>query len=245
MWLEARCSAPRGPRSARGSAASARARSSRSTSGSSPTTTRTACARNRELLAQGARPGLRLGRDGPPGARRRGAGRTTGRPRTARRWTQRRRAGDRRRADVTPLVLVADCVPLVARGAGRGGDGPLRLARRGRRASCSGPWTRCASSADGARSAAAIGPGDRAVLLRGRRRGRASVFARSGHTTRSTAGCSTCRALVAARARARRRATDVARRRASASSCNPELFFSHRRDGGVTGRQAGLAWLAS
>ena len=28
-------------------------------------------------------------------------------------------------------------------------------------------------------------------------------------------------------------------------SCNAELFFSHRRDGGVTGRQAGLAWLGS
>jgi len=27
-------------------------------------------------------------------------------------------------------------------------------------------------------------------------------------------------------------------------SCHPELFFSHRRDGGRTGRQAGLAWLA-
>lgn len=26
------------------------------------------------------------------------------------------------------------------------------------------------------------------------------------------------------------------------TSCNPELFFSHRRDGGVTGRQAGLVW---
>jgi YfiH family protein len=25
--------------------------------------------------------------------------------------------------------------------------------------------------------------------------------------------------------------------------CAPELFFSHRRDGGVTGRQAGIAWL--
>jgi YfiH family protein len=25
--------------------------------------------------------------------------------------------------------------------------------------------------------------------------------------------------------------------------CNPDLFFSHRRDGGRTGRQAGLAWL--
>jgi YfiH family protein len=26
--------------------------------------------------------------------------------------------------------------------------------------------------------------------------------------------------------------------------CEPELFFSHRRDGGVTGRQAGVAWRA-
>lgn len=27
------------------------------------------------------------------------------------------------------------------------------------------------------------------------------------------------------------------------TSCRPDLFFSHRRDGGVTGRQAGLVWL--
>jgi hypothetical protein len=27
------------------------------------------------------------------------------------------------------------------------------------------------------------------------------------------------------------------------TSCQPELFFSHRRDGGRTGRQAGLAWI--
>src|ERR671918_604832 len=26
------------------------------------------------------------------------------------------------------------------------------------------------------------------------------------------------------------------------TSCNPELFYSHRRDGERTGRQAGLAW---
>jgi copper oxidase (laccase) domain-containing protein len=25
--------------------------------------------------------------------------------------------------------------------------------------------------------------------------------------------------------------------------CAPELFFSHRRDRGLTGRQAGIAWL--
>ena len=27
------------------------------------------------------------------------------------------------------------------------------------------------------------------------------------------------------------------------TSCRPDLFYSHRRDGGVTGRQAGLAWI--
>ena len=29
------------------------------------------------------------------------------------------------------------------------------------------------------------------------------------------------------------------------TSCNPRLFFSHRRDGERTGRQAGVAWLNS
>jgi YfiH family protein len=29
------------------------------------------------------------------------------------------------------------------------------------------------------------------------------------------------------------------------TSCHPELFFSHRRDGGRTGRQAGLVWTAA
>jgi copper oxidase (laccase) domain-containing protein len=29
------------------------------------------------------------------------------------------------------------------------------------------------------------------------------------------------------------------------TSCNPSLFFSHRRDRGLTGRQGGLAWLSS
>ncbi len=29
------------------------------------------------------------------------------------------------------------------------------------------------------------------------------------------------------------------------TSCRPDLFFSHRRDSGVTGRQGGLAWLTA
>jgi copper oxidase (laccase) domain-containing protein len=28
------------------------------------------------------------------------------------------------------------------------------------------------------------------------------------------------------------------------TSCNPELFYSHRRDGARTGRQAGVTWLS-
>lgn len=31
---------------------------------------------------------------------------------------------------------------------------------------------------------------------------------------------------------------------AHCTACRPDLFFSHRRDAGVTGRQGGLAWLA-
>ena len=60
------------------------------------------------------------------------------------------------------------------------------------------------------------------------------------------------------RGRSRRRMLDLAASPASASaragveqvesadlctSCNPELFFSHRRDAGRTGRQAGLVWI--
>ena len=48
-------------------------------------------------------------------------------------------------------------------------------------------------------------------------------------------------ATAAARARpasSRSRSADLC------TSCEPELFFSHRRDGGDTGRQAGLVWIA-
>jgi YfiH family protein len=46
-------------------------------------------------------------------------------------------------------------------------------------------------------------------------------------------------------ARAQLEAGDVARVEDVdlCTSCHPELFFSHRRDAGVTGRQGGLAWL--
>ena len=47
---------------------------------------------------------------------------------------------------------------------------------------------------------------------------------------------------IAARAPARRPASSEIHDCGLCTTCDPERFFSHRRDGGVTGRQAGLAW---
>jgi YfiH family protein len=41
----------------------------------------------------------------------------------------------------------------------------------------------------------------------------------------------------------RRSGVDEVERADLCTSCNPELFYSHRRDGEKTGRQAGIAWL--
>ena len=88
---------------------------------------------------------------------------------------------------------------------------------------------------------AAIGPARARLLLRGRRGG---PRRRSRRTTRAAASAtSTSR---------RRRATQLAggrrrrgpRRRPVHDLLRPALFFSHRRDGGVTGRQAGVVWRA-
>ena len=63
-------------------------------------------------------------------------------------------------------------------------------------------------------------------------------------TGRRRARCSTC-AEVARRLLARARASSAIESSGLCTSCEPELFFSHRRDGGRTGRQAGLVWIAS
>ena len=58
---------------------------------------------------------------------------------------------------------------------------------------------------------------------------------------RRRAGCSTCARWrgASSRRRASSRIEDVD----LCTSCREDLFFSHRRDGGVTGRQGGLAWI--
>jgi YfiH family protein len=134
-------------------------------------------------------------------------------------------------ADLTPLVVVADCLPVAM--AGPGGVAMAHCGWRG----LAGGIVEQTARAIGA-TAAAVGPGigpccyevGEEVLgefeaLDGVAEGRmldltavaGELLTRSGVTVVESADLCT--------------------------SCNPELFYSHRRDGERTGRQAGLAWI--
>jgi YfiH family protein len=143
--------------------------------------------------------------------------------------------------DVTPLVLVADCVPLVL-----SADGAVAAVHCGWRGVAAGIVGKAVEAvgelADTTATgvSAALGPGirqccyevgeavvgafdaGRARLLRDGRFDLAAAIAieleRAGVDPAAIADCGVC------------------------TSCHRELFFSHRRDGRVTGRQAGLAW---
>ncbi len=138
------------------------------------------------------------------------------------------------RAGLAPLVFVADCLPIAL--AGPAGVAMLHCGWRGLAAGIISAGARRVEA-----TAAAIGPGigpccyevGSEVL---------AAFAALGE------GIAAERMLDL---------TEVARRQLDAAgvgavnaaglctSCNPELFFSHRRDGGRTGRQGGLAWIES
>jgi polyphenol oxidase len=133
--------------------------------------------------------------------------------------------------DLTPLVLVADCLPMAL--VGRRG---VAMAHCGWRGLAGGIVAGAVEAVEA--EAAAIGPGigpccyevGEEVLtafadLDGVARGRmldltavaTALLERAGVTAVESSGLCT--------------------------SCNPELFFSHRRDGERTGRQAGLVWM--
>jgi YfiH family protein len=135
------------------------------------------------------------------------------------------------RAGLAPLVFVADCLPVALAGP-RG----VAMIHCGWRGLAAGIVARGVNEIEA--SAAAIGPGigpccyevgedvarEFESLGEGIRRGRMldlievtrRLLARAGVTDVEVAGLCT--------------------------SCEAELFFSHRRDGGVTGRQGGLVW---
>ncbi|HET7454857.1 MAG TPA: polyphenol oxidase family protein [Solirubrobacterales bacterium] len=139
-----------------------------------------------------------------------------------------------REAGAAPLVFVADCLPVALHG-----PGGLAMVHAGRRG-LAGGIVGAAAEAVGATSAA-IGPGigpccyevGEEVL---------DAFADLGD------GIAEGRMLDLPEVARRRLAEAGVERVESAglcTSCEPTLFFSHRRDRGRTGRQAGIAWLES
>ena len=135
---------------------------------------------------------------------------------------------DRRRAR-RPLVLVADCLPVALAGP----DG-VAMIHCGWRGLAAGIVER------GVEAVEATGGGDRPrhrpLLLRGRRRGPRRLRARAGSRPGRMLDL---REVARAPAGARRASSEIEVSELC-TSCEPELFFSHRRDSGRTGRQAGL-----
>jgi YfiH family protein len=137
-------------------------------------------------------------------------------------------------ANIGLLVTGADCPPVVL-----AGPGTVAVVHGGWRPVAAGIVERAAAIV-GSQFEAAIGPG---ICQRHFEVG-PEVIAAIGDD-----------AVAAAEGRQLDLAAVIATklRRAGAASvelvdrctyCEPDEFFSHRRDGGVTGRQAGVAWLA-
>jgi purine-nucleoside/S-methyl-5'-thioadenosine phosphorylase / adenosine deaminase len=127
--------------------------------------------------------------------------------------------------EVAAIVLTADCLPVALSGPGR--VGMVHAGWRG----LAGGVLEAGAEAVGA-VAAAIGPGIGPCCYEVGDDVRA-VFGTSGRTLD-----------LKAIARVRLEAAGVREIHdcGLCTSCDPERFFSHRRDRGVTGRQAGLAW---
>jgi YfiH family protein len=148
-----------------------------------------------------------------------------------------------RAPEVTPLVLVADCIPLVM-----SAPGAVAAVHCGWRGVVAGivrvaVSRLCELSEAGPQDlSAALGPG---ILPCCYEVGEEVVAA---FQERGLGGAASERMLDIPRAIRRELTSAGLPEKAIAdvrvcTSCNPDLFFSHRRDG-PTGRQAGIAWLS-
>ncbi len=129
------------------------------------------------------------------------------------------------------LVLVADCVPVALAGPDR-----VAMLHCGWRGLAAGIIERALATFPEP-PAAAIGPGIGACCYEVG----PEVLERFGDLDGVARGR---RLDIRAIARRKLEAGGVERLEdvALCTSCNADLFFSHRRDGGITGRQAGLVW---
>jgi YfiH family protein len=129
---------------------------------------------------------------------------------------------------VATIVLVADCLPVAL-----AGPGAVAVVHAGWRGLAAGV-IEAGIEATGGAVAAAIGPGIGPCCYE------------VGDDVRAVFGTSEPTLDLKAIARARLQAAGVREVHdcAICTACDAERFFSHRRDRGVTGRQAGLAWLS-
>jgi YfiH family protein len=134
------------------------------------------------------------------------------------------------RPGVAPIVLVADCVPiaLVAPGA----VGMLHAGWRGLAGGIVAEGVERLRALGAGRIAAAVGPGAGPCCYEVGAEVHAA-FGTSGRTVDLKA---------IARARLEEAGVSEIHDCGLCTMCDPERFFSHRRDDGVTGRQAGVAW---
>jgi hypothetical protein len=133
---------------------------------------------------------------------------------------------------LVPLVLVADCLPVALRG-NRG----VAMLHCGWRGLAEGIVARGAAEVDA--TAAAIGPGIGPCCYEVG----PEVLARFDRLGPGIAGGGKLDLPEVATRMLAAAGVERIERSELCTSCERELFFSHRRDGGVTGRQAGAVWL--
>jgi purine-nucleoside/S-methyl-5'-thioadenosine phosphorylase / adenosine deaminase len=141
--------------------------------------------------------------------------------------------------ELAPMVLVADCLPVALAGAGA-----VAMVHAGWRGLASGVLDEgvrmLRDLVPEAEIAAAIGPGIGLCCYEvGEEVHRA--FEAYGEEIRQGQNLD-LRAI--ARIQLEQAGVEIRHDVDLCTSCSPELFFSHRRDRGVTGRQAGVIWLS-
>jgi hypothetical protein len=139
---------------------------------------------------------------------------------------------------VAPLALVADCLPLAV-----AGDGAVAMLHGGWRGLAGGIIAAGVKAlrelgAEGP-LAAAIGPGAGGCCYEAG----AEVHAAFADVPGASRGANVDLKAAARHRLAETGVEDVADIGVCTICADPELLFSHRRDHGVTGRQAGVAWL--
>jgi YfiH family protein len=139
---------------------------------------------------------------------------------------------------VAPMVLVADCLPIAL--AGRGAVAMLHAGWRGLAAGVIEEGVRALGELGAEPLAAAIGPGAGPCCYEVGDEVRAAFV---GHGPAVFHGRNLDLKAIVRRELLRAGVAVVHDAELCTICAEPSLFYSHRRDRGVTGRQAGVAWL--